>query len=213
MRSIPSGVDSPASAVIKVGGSLLDWPGLPARLAAYLGGRSRDRLVLVVGGGCAADWVREQDRIHAFGEERAHHLAVRAMELTAHGLATLMDALMPQLRVVEQIEELIPAWGRGLTPILAPRRFLESDDRSPDRLPHSWRVTSDSIAARLALRLGGMELTLLKSATFPAGIDRPTAARLGLVDPEFPRVAAGLDRVLVLNLRQAPAGSAVPLPP
>ena len=45
--------------LIKVGGSLLDWPAFPASLRAYLTGRPDRRPLLIVGGGGAADLVRE----------------------------------------------------------------------------------------------------------------------------------------------------------
>jgi hypothetical protein len=71
-------------------------------------------------------------------------------------------------------------------------------------------VTSDSIAARLAVRLGAQELLLLKSAPLPPGADRAEAARLGLVDPAFPAVARPLRSVRYQHLRD-PSASARPL--
>ena len=190
-------------AVVKVGGSLLGWPGLPGRLAAYLESRAADRLVLVVGGGPFADAVRELDARHGLGEERSHALALRALDLTAQALG----ALMPDLRVIEDPVELHLAWHLGLVPVLAPREFLEADDRGADPLPHSWATTTDSIAARLADRLGARELVLLKSASLPDGADLGEATRLGLVDPEFARASARLGLVLYRDLRD-PRGSA-----
>jgi aspartokinase-like uncharacterized kinase len=183
--------------VVKVGGSLLDWPGLPDRLSAYLDDRRADRLVLVVGGGRFADALRDLDGAQAIGEARSHALALRVLDLTAHALA----AIVPGLEVVEDLPALPRAWEAGRSPILAPRRFLDLDDRSPDPLPHAWTTTTDAIAARLAVCLGASELILLKSAPIPPGIDLEAASRLGLVDPEFPRTASGLPIVASLNLR------------
>jgi aspartokinase-like uncharacterized kinase len=161
--------------VVKVGGSLLDWPGLPARLLNFLEGRRHERLVLVVGGGRFVDLVRELDVAHRLGEDRSHDLAMHAMDLTASVLVKV--------------------------PVLATRRFLDADDRSAAPLPHAWSTTSDSIAARLAVRLGAGELVLLKSASLPPGRTLDGAAGLGLVDPEFPRASADLRRITYLNLR------------
>jgi aspartokinase-like uncharacterized kinase len=195
-----------APVVIKVGGSLLDWPGLPARLAEVLAGQTRP-VVLIVGGGRAADWVRDLDRWHGLGEEPAHALALHALDLTAH----LLAALVPGLEVVPGIDVLGAVWRSDRLPILAPRTFLEEEDRlAPDPLPRSWAVTSDSIAARVAVRLDAEELLLLKSAPLPPGTGRAEAARLGLVDPTFPAVARGLGCVLYLNLRH-PAAITQPL--
>jgi aspartokinase-like uncharacterized kinase len=189
--------------VIKVGGSLFDWPDLPGRLAADLRRRrgGAGRLVLLSGGGRAADHVRELDRTFGLGDLRAHRLALRSMDLTAHVLA----ALLPDLDVVEELPALDETWNRGRIPVLAPRRWLdEVDARSPDPLPASWDVTSDAIAARVAVALGAEGLVLLKSAPMPPGIDRREAARLGLVDPAFPEVSHDLESVVYRNLRQGP---------
>ncbi len=190
--------------VVKVGGSLLDWPSLPARLADYLATRRGDRLVLVVGGGRFADTLRDLDATHALGEARSHALALRVLDLTAWVVADLM----PGLVVVDEIDDLESAWSSGLVPVLAPRRFLDADERSGVFLPHAWSTTTDAIAARLASRIGAGELALLKSAPIPSGTDRDAAARLGLVDPEFPRASAGVPVVSYLWLRDPDGGLA-----
>ena len=53
-------------------------------------------------------------------------------------------------------------------PVLQPSRWL----READPLPHSWDVTSDSIAAWIAGQLGARQLILVK----PPGVDRPERA-------------------------------------
>ena len=47
-------------------------------------------MVLIAGGGPAADVVRVLDRIHGLGDETAHRLALHAMDLTAIILAELL---------------------------------------------------------------------------------------------------------------------------
>jgi aspartokinase-like uncharacterized kinase len=184
--------------VVKVGGSLLTWPPLPGRLADLLHEHRERRPILVVGGGPAADLVRDLDWVHNLGEPVAHALALRALDLTAHALA----ALLPVLLVVDRIEEIAPCQASGRIPTFAPRRFLDAEDiESPDPLPHSWSVTTDSIAARLAIRLDASGLLLLKSAPAPVPATRAEAARLGLVDPAFERIAASLGAVSYSNLR------------
>ncbi|WP_152050223.1 amino acid kinase family protein [Tautonia marina] len=190
----------PPLLVAKVGGSLLNWSGLPDALTAFLDRKRARRLVLVVGGGETVDVIRSLDQTHSLGERASHHLALRAMDLTSHCLA----AIVPGLVVVETIAELPPLWNGHLVPVFAPRRFLDQEDQSvSDPLPHSWSVTSDSIAARLADRLGADSLVLLKSTDAPASIDRSEAASLGLVDPSFPAVSLPIPRVSILNLRDA----------
>src|SRR4051812_9509912 len=97
--------------VIKVGGSLLEWPELPGRLAAFLddhrraGDPSASPFTLIAGGGTAADMIRTLDRIHGLGDERAHWLAVDVLDLNARILASLL----PGCVVVDRPEEIHPA--------------------------------------------------------------------------------------------------------
>jgi aspartokinase-like uncharacterized kinase len=191
-------------AVIKVGGSLFDWPGLPARLGQYLDRRSGARLVLIAGGGPAADLIRAMDRTHGLGDERSHRLALRALDFTAH----LLAALLPTSEAVDNPLDFGRVWDAGRTPILATRRLLDEDERtSRSALPHTWDVTSDTIAAYVAHRLGAEELVLLKSAPLPSAASAERAARLGLVDVHFPLVAGMVPTVRLANLRDPGAGT------
>lgn len=191
--------------VIKVGGSLLDWPELPGRLVAFLD-RLRDqdqpqarRFLLIAGGGPAADLIRSMDRAYGLGDERAHWLAIRAMDFTAE----LLAELLPGAQVVSRPGELYSTWNLGKLPILAPLRLLEEIDASgPDPLPASWDVTSDSISARIAVHLQSRRLIVLKSRSVPPGTSLADAARLGVVDPMFPAVARELEVVEMVCLRE-----------
>jgi len=188
------------------GGSLLDWPELPGRLAAFLEAQCghaaclRDKAVLIAGGGPFADLIRTMDQTHDLGDQKAHRLAIRSLDLTAE----LLAALLPGFAVVHRPEDLWACRNLGQVPILAPGRFLEEvDDRGPDPLAASWDVTSDSIAARIAVLLGARRLVLLKSVGLSADIDRGEAARIGLVDAMFPRIASALEVVELVCLRDA----------
>jgi 5-(aminomethyl)-3-furanmethanol phosphate kinase len=195
--------------VVKVGGSLFNWPELPARLNAFLSAsslhRRQEHTVLIAGGAAAADFVRLIDRIHGIGDERAHRLALHALDLNANLLAAV---LREKCVVVDSLAALPAAWSDQSIPVLAPRRFMtEIDRQGADPLPESWDVTSDTIAARLAAHLRAHCLVLLKSAPLPPGATRRDAARLGLVDPIFPRAAEALSRVEYLNLRDGSLNS------
>lgn len=192
----------PTLAVIKFGGSLFDWPELSFKLTAYLQERRvRDpgeETVLIAGGGPAADWIRALDQIHGFGDEAADRLARHALDLTA----VVLESLVPGSIVCNGLETLQAAWDSGYVPILASRQFLlEIARHGRDALPASWEVTSDAIAARIAVFLEAGSLVLLKSAPLPEGATRRDAARLGLVDPMFPSVARSIPRVEYVNLR------------
>jgi len=188
--------------VIKVGGSLLDWPLLPERLTAFLDASQDcgrvDRIVLIAGGGPAVDVIRALDQIHRLGDETAHQLALHALDLTG----TILATLLPGSILVDRIESLVEVWKREAIPILAPRKVLDEIDLArSDPLPSSWEVTSDTIAARVAVHLEAECLVLLKSAPVPASSTLDEAVRLGLIDRVLPEVARSLTRVEYLNLR------------
>jgi aspartokinase-like uncharacterized kinase len=192
--------------VLKVGGSLLDWPELPVRLAGWLEARRSshpdERFVLIAGGGPAADLVRALDRVHHLGDATAHELAIQALGFTAR----LLAALLPGATPVDRLEALGSVWSGGSLPVLIPGAVLaEIEQPGQDSLPPSWDVTSDSIAARIAVHLGADRLILLKSASLPAGTRRDEASLRGWVDPMFPHVARGLRCVEYLNLRDPAA--------
>lgn len=69
-------------------------------------------------------------------------------------------------------------------------------------LPVGWQVTSDSIAARLAICLGADRLVLLKSREAMPGerSDWAQAVAGGLVDGCFPTFAAKLPEVRLETL-------------
>ena len=153
-----------AWAVVKVGGSLLGWPELPGRLTTWLETRRTndptEQVVLVAGGGAAADWIRSLDRIYGLGEDAAHAIALHALDLTA----VILSRLLPGSTAIDRLEMLAAARESGMTPILAPRNVLNEIERlDTGRLPASWDVTSDTIAARIAEHLEARSLVLLKS--------------------------------------------------
>jgi aspartokinase-like uncharacterized kinase len=192
---------SPTPIVVKVGGSLLDLPGLGGRLVAWLDTLPQRRVLLVPGGGAAADIVRELDRCHGLGEEASHWLALRALSLTAHLLASVLAPHRPT-RVVERLEDCLGAWREQIVPILDTLAFAQDDEDRPGCLPHSWSVTSDSVAARVAIVAAADELVLLKSLTIAPGMSWDEAGRKGFVDAAFAEVVASGLAVRAVNLRE-----------
>ena len=155
----------PPFTVVKVGGSLASRCAdiMPVLLSAHR------PLLIVPGGGIFADIVRQSG---ADGDA-AHWMACAAMDqygwmLAAQGVKTTTRIARPKNPQI-------------LLPYCALRRF--------DPLPHSWEVTSDTIAAWIAGRLGG-NLLLLKSVDgitdagrLVAQIEKPVAT--DVVDPLF----------------------------
>jgi aspartokinase-like uncharacterized kinase len=154
--------------VIKLGGGLLAHPEyFRAALDAIAVGATTERLVVVPGGGPFADTVRDVDRRAGLSSTAAHWMAVLAMDQYAHLIADrLKDGV-----VVEDKAAISEALGTARVPVLAPSRWL----RAVDPLPHSWDVTSDSIAAWVAGALEAPRLVLIK----------PPGAAGNVVDPYF----------------------------
>jgi len=159
--------------VVKVGGSLFDHPELVATLAGWLKIQAETKIILVVGGGRFADAVREMDRIHKLGEDAAHWAALASLAAPAAALkAMLVPYNLPkQLVFIDCLA------------------FARSDDDNPMSLPHTWHVTTDSLAARIAMVHGCQRLVLLKSIEIPKGTSWEVAAKNGWVDEHFPTIA------------------------
>jgi aspartokinase-like uncharacterized kinase len=185
--------------VVKVGGSLFDLPDLGERLRCWLAVQEAQEILLVPGGGPTADVIRDLDRRHALGEEKAHWLALRSLTLNAHVLA----ALLRPGEVVTDLAACSSCWAAGRLPILDAHAFALVDEGRPGCLPHIWEVTSDSVAARVAVVAAACSLALLKSVTIPRDLGWAEAGRRGWVDPRFAdvlRQAPGL-RVCAVNVR------------
>ncbi|MBL8793186.1 MAG: hypothetical protein JNM56_04720 [Planctomycetia bacterium] len=184
--------------VVKVGGSLFDLPQLGPALRRWLDQLDTRRVVLLPGGGRAADAVRAFDQAQQLGEEAAHWLALRAMGFNV----ALLHAVLPASASAENLTECESLWQRGLTPILDILPFALADENAPGHLPHTWQVTSDALAARVAVVWGASRVLLLKSTALPASPDWDEAARRDLVDACFAGVVyAGKLHAEVIDFR------------
>ncbi len=190
--------------IYKLGGSLLTLNDLDRRLIDLFQEplplttqSAADRAVLV-GGGEIADLVRRWDRNHKLGAERSHDLAVAAMAFNAR----LVHLLVTASELVTKRSAVRRACARSGIAILEPATVLaEAEKMASERLPRSWDVTSDSIAAFLAIEWRAAALVLIKSTSPPAGQSAAAAARHGEVDKYFPHLAKRLPLVAWANLR------------
>jgi aspartokinase-like uncharacterized kinase len=161
--------------VVKIGGGLLTETGCLDVVLLEIAAASQDvGLLIVPGGGPFADAVRDLDRRTGLSDDAAHWMAVLAMDQYAHVIASRFEGGT----LVSEANEIEPALNAGRIPVLAPYRWL----REVDPLPHSWDVTSDSIAAWVAGAVGAQHLVLVK----------PPKATGDLVDPEFGRTLPAL---------------------
>jgi aspartokinase-like uncharacterized kinase len=166
--------------VVKVGGSLFDLPGLSTKLRAWLDQHAAHPILLVPGGGAVADVIRTLDQQHDLGEEKAHWLALRAMQLNAYFLA----ALLPETPVLQDPTAWLADAKTGSVAALDALTFLR-DNSDQVVLPHSWEATSDSIAVVIGRLLGAQELILLKSVDVVTGLSWEEAGQHGFVDTYF----------------------------
>jgi aspartokinase-like uncharacterized kinase len=166
--------------IVKVGGSLFNQiPDLIPVIKA-----SKRPLFLIPGGGPFADLVR---RIQV-DNNTAHWMAVSAMEqygffIASFGISTTDFIITPLT-----------------TTVFLPYRYL----RLTDPLPHTWDVTSDTIAAWVAHALH-LDLLLLKSVDgifingiFQVQVTRPV--KTDVIDPFFiPFVIQKSVRATIIN--------------
>lgn len=161
--------------IVKFGGSLLDSPTRAELLAVA----ARRGAVVAPGGGRFADAVREAQSRLGFSDRAAHDMAILAMDQAALALA---DAA-PALELCDTPASLEAAVARGQGALWRPSPMALAAE-----LPQSWDVTSDSLAAWLALRLRATRLVILKAADVPAGAGIEALAAAGLVDAYLPRL-------------------------
>lgn len=176
--------------VVKVGGSLFDLPDLGRRLLRWLETLPTAEIVLFPGGGAAVDWLRQIDRCQGLGDEKAHWLAIRTLDVNAQLLADLVN----NAAVIEELTDCPPLWSMRRIPVLAPWRFTIADEARPGKLPHSWAVTSDSLAARLADLWQADELILLKSCGASWGADGTAIDDSAVVDEYFTTALERIER-------------------
>ena len=183
--------------VVKLGGSLLDWPEFPGQLRSWLSQQSPACNVLIAGGGGFADVIRAADQTHSLGELVAHKLCIDALQVTARMVA----CLLPEARGPLPPSAMEPS-AQAQTLLLDVAALIDLDtQRSVRPLPASWDVTTDSIAARAAVLLNADELVLLKSTLPQRAASLRNLADAGYVDAHFPVCAKSLSRIRLVNLR------------
>jgi len=134
-------MNSNPNAVLKVGGSLIDYIPALIRQIESITLHDCQSILIVPGGGVFADNIRKFQQIYSISDDAAHWMAVLAMEQYAYYLIDRTG-----IKYTDRLEELEP----GIS-ILLPYQILHQDD---NELKHSWDATSDTIAAWVAHRIG-----------------------------------------------------------
>jgi 5-(aminomethyl)-3-furanmethanol phosphate kinase len=131
--------------LIKIGGSL--FPEQAIKLCEAIidsndSLKSPRKIMFICGGGTFANKIRDyNDDLH-FSDTANHNSAVMCMDI----LGTLLADKVKGLESIKSIDMVVSIWEQGKLPLLNPSSLIESHDT----LEHSWKVTSDSIAAYIA---------------------------------------------------------------
>jgi dihydroneopterin aldolase len=163
--------------VVRIGGSFAGSSYLSAWLDAIA--VQAGRVVVVPGGGPFADTVRAAQRSMGFDDRAAHRMALLAMEQYGAALVSLRIGWT----VASSVAGIRRALADGKVPVWAPSRMV----LCAKDVPWSWDVTSDSLAAWLAGRIGAGRLLLVKHVE--PDVDELRASDLvarGIVDSAFP---------------------------
>jgi dihydroneopterin aldolase len=169
--------------IVKLGGShalsprLRDWLAIIAHGAGHV--------VLVPGGGPFADTVRDAQERMGFDDGAAHRMALLAMEQYGYALAALDGRLEP----AADADAIRRAMAAGRVPVWMPSRMALA---APD-IAQSWDVTSDSLAAWLAVRLKAARLVLIKRVDVDGPVDIAALSARGVVDPALGAMLQGSD--------------------
>jgi aspartokinase-like uncharacterized kinase len=165
----------PAPTVVKLGGShafsehLAGWVEAIADCAGHV--------VVVPGGGPFADAVRDAQPKIGFGDDAAHHMALLAMEQYGCALASLNGTFV----LADSPATIRQALAATQVPVWMPSRMALAAD-----IPASWDITSDSLAAWLAGRIGARQLLLVKHVSLGAAtVSSPELIARGIVDQAF----------------------------
>ena len=194
-----------APVVLKLGGSLLTIPDLMDRLEAVLSRLLPSPVLIVPGGGAAANIIRNLDQKLRLAPEKAHRDAIAAM---SHN-AALLCRLNKSLRLARNYDEAKRVWSEGHSAVLDADSFLFGQpDNTGDSLPASWDITSDSIAAWTARQWQADRIILAKSCDAPE-TNLSALCQLGMIDRAF-ETSVGQVRTEWLNLRSS-SGCFVPI--
>lgn len=143
---------------------------------------TKRRIAVTPGGGVFADAVRKVQTAHGVDDRGAHDMALLAMAQFGHLLCGLDEAARNALTPTGP-DGFDDAWARGAVPVWTPDPAMLA---TAAEVEPGWHVTSDSLAAWLARKIGAGVLVLVKSAPRNALSGSPRMlAELGMVDAAF----------------------------
>lgn len=128
--------------IVKLGGSLQEKGRALIRFISAYAEQKANTVIIIPGGGHFVKRIRELSEQEVISDDAAHWMALLGMHQYGFYLADGTG-----IEIVESVEELSNVAHMGL---LLPYNLLKADDS----LPHTWNVTSDTIAAFVANKMG-----------------------------------------------------------
>jgi len=162
--------------VLKLGGSLLSSPILVQWLNLSLK-EGKGSVVIVPGGGVFADQVRSTQKIWQYDDQTAHYMAILAMQQ----MALLFKGLCSDLRLVNEVEAISHALYQKKVVVWSPL----ATELDAGKIKANWDITSDTLAAWLAVQLSAERLILVKSAQLPENATLEQLSEQTIVDKAF----------------------------
>ncbi|WP_144057667.1 hypothetical protein [Novipirellula maiorica] len=177
--------------VIKIGGSLIARPDLSSCLPKLLDAIGvadpstavSPATLLIVGGGDLVDALRKWDQHRPLDPAKTHWQCIELLQYTFE----VISDWFPAWHRIDTVASLRQSMKHGFSTtaphLIAVRCFY---DRGNDGdLPHDWRTTSDSLAAKLCSDIDADELVLLKSCEVDPSWDRRSLISRGVIDEAF----------------------------
>jgi len=144
-------------AIFKIGGKILEnsknIESTVSQLTQLYEKNVLQKIILIPGGGSYANFIRKIDEELKLGDDLAHWMAVYSMNYNGIEL----NRKYPKLECIEELNTFQDA--QKMFCIFLPYNYL----RNHDTLPHSWDVTSDSIALYVANELNLNQCFLIKN--------------------------------------------------
>jgi len=142
--------------VFKIGGKILEnsksLECTISQLKKLYEDNTLQKIIIISGGGSYANFIRSIDKKLVLGDDLAHWTAIFSMDYNGKDL----NRKFPDFECIDDFEKIQRA--KRIFCIFLPYNYL----RKKDELPHSWDVTSDSIAIYIANKLQLNECFLIK---------------------------------------------------
>ena len=143
-------------AIFKIGGKIFEnrnyLNSTISQLTSIYENNIISKIILLAGGGSYANLIRKLDRKFELGDDLSHWMAIYTMDINGKKIGTYF----PRISITRRLEDIKKA--QRIFTVFLPFRFLKEFDE----LPHSWAVTSDSIALYLAYKFGITNCFLIK---------------------------------------------------